>query len=47
MYLIPLVGTLMASVFAGALAGRSLGHRGVIVFSISCLVISFLGSCYI
>lgn len=37
----------MASVFAGALAGRSLGHRGVSVFSISCLVISALSCAYI
>ena len=46
MYLIPLLATLMSSVFAGALpmVSRNLGHRGVAVFSITSLVIAFLSS---
>jgi proton-translocating NADH-quinone oxidoreductase chain L len=46
MYLIPLLATLMSSVFAGALpiTARNLGHRGVAVFSIISLVLAFLSS---
>ncbi len=49
MYLIPLLATLMSSVFAGALpiTARSLGHRGVAVFSIISLIIAFLSSALI
>lgn len=46
MYLIPLLSTLMSSVFCGALplGSRNLGHRGVVVFSILSLTIAFLSS---
>lgn len=46
MYLIPLLSTLMSSVFCGAmpLVSRSLGHRGVVVFSILSLTIAFVSS---
>ena len=49
MYLIPLLATLMSSVFAGALpvTARNLGHRGVAVFSILSLFIAFLSSAII
>ena len=49
MYLIPLLATLMSSVFAGALpmVSRNLGHRGVAVFSITSLVIAFISSALI
>lgn len=49
MYLIPLLATLMSSVFSGALpmVSRNLGHRGVAVFSILSLVIAFLSSALI
>lgn len=46
MYLMPLLATLMSSVFCGALpmVSRNLGHRGVTVFSIFSLTIAFLSS---
>ena len=49
MYLIPLLATLMSCVFTGALplVSRNLGHRGVVVFSITSLVIAFLSSALI
>jgi hypothetical protein len=49
MYLIPLVSTLLSSVFCGALplVSRNLGHRGVAVFSIFSLTISFVSSAFI
>jgi proton-translocating NADH-quinone oxidoreductase chain L len=49
MYLIPLLATLMSSIFSGALplVSRNLGHRGVVVFSITSLVIAFLSSALI
>lgn len=49
MYLIPLLATLMSSIFAGALpiTSRNLGHRGVTVFSILSLMIAFLSSAII
>lgn len=49
MYLIPLLATLMSSIFAGALpiTARNLGHRGVAVFSILSLVIAFISSALI
>ncbi len=49
MYLIPLLATLMSCVFCGALplVSRSIGHRGVAVFSITSLVIAFLSSALI
>jgi hypothetical protein len=49
MYLMPLLATLMSSVFAGALpmVSRNLGHRGVAVFSIFCLIIAFISSALI
>lgn len=49
MYLIPLLATLMSSVFSGALpmVSRNLGHRGVAVFSILSLVIAFISSALI
>lgn len=49
MYLIPLLATLMSSVFSGALpmVSRNLGHRGVAVFSILSLTIAFISSALI
>jgi NADH:ubiquinone oxidoreductase subunit 5 (subunit L)/multisubunit Na+/H+ antiporter MnhA subunit len=47
MYLIPLLATLMSSVFCGAVVSRSLGHRGVVVFSILSLTIAFISSAFI
>jgi proton-translocating NADH-quinone oxidoreductase chain L len=49
MYLMPLLATLMSSVFCGALpmASRNLGHRGVVVFSILSLTIAFISSAFI
>ena len=49
MYLIPLLSTLMSSVFCAALpiVSRNIGHRGVAVFSISSLTIAFLSSAII
>lgn len=49
MYLMPLIATLMSSVFAGALpiTARNLGHRGVAVFSIISLIIAFISSALI
>lgn len=46
MYLIPLLATLMSSVFSAGLplVSRNLGHRGVAVFSITSLVIAFISS---
>jgi proton-translocating NADH-quinone oxidoreductase chain L len=46
MYLIPLLATLMSSLFAGAIpmVSRNLGHRGVVVFSIFSLFIAFISS---
>lgn len=45
----PLLATLMSSVFCGALpmASRNLGHRGVVVFSILSLTIAFISSAFI
>lgn len=49
MYLIPLLATLMSSVFCGGfpLIARNLGHRGVTVFSIFSLTVAFLSSALI
>lgn len=49
MYLIPLLSTLMSSVFCAALpiVSRNIGHRGVAVFSITSLTIAFLSSAVI
>ena len=47
MYLIPLLSTLMSSVFAGTMVARSLGHRGIAIFSILSLVIAFVSSALI
>lgn len=49
MYLIPLLATLMSSIFCAALpvVSRNIGHRGVAVFSITSLVIAFLSSAVI
>ena len=47
MYLIPLLSTLMSSVFAGTMVARFLGHRGIAVFSILSLVIAFVSSAII
>lgn len=46
MYLIPLLSTLMSSIFCAALpiVSRNIGHRGVAVFSITSLVIAFVSS---
>ena len=46
MYLIPLLSTLMSSVFCGALplVSRNIGHRGAAVFSITSLTVAFLSS---
>jgi len=46
MYLIPLLATLMSSVFSAGLpiVSRNLGHRGVAVFSITSLAIAFISS---
>jgi proton-translocating NADH-quinone oxidoreductase chain L len=46
MYLIPLLATLMSSVFSAGLpmVSRNLGHRGVTVFSIISLTIAFISS---
>lgn len=47
MYLLPLVGTLTSSVFAGTIVARYLGHRGISVLSVVCLAVSFLSCCFI
>mmetsp|Transcript_3660 Transcript_3660/g.7905 ORF Transcript_3660/g.7905 Transcript_3660/m.7905 type:complete len:556 (-) Transcript_3660:239-1906(-) len=47
MYLMPLLSTLLSSVFAGFMVSRGLGHRGTAVFSILSLVIAFLSSAII
>ena len=47
MYLMPLLATLMSSVFAGTMVARGLGHRGIAVFSILSLVIAFASSALI
>ena len=49
MYLIPLLATLMSSIFSGALplTSRNLGHRGVAVFSILSLTLAFISSALI
>lgn len=40
----PLLSTLLSSVFAGFMVSRGMGHRGTAVFSIFSLVVAFLSS---
>jgi proton-translocating NADH-quinone oxidoreductase chain L len=47
MFCIPLISTLLSSVFCGTMIARYLGHRGSAVFSIFCLFVAFITSCLI
>jgi|LakMenE18May11ns_1017448.scaffolds.fasta_scaffold9519326_1 NADH-ubiquinone oxidoreductase chain 5 len=47
MYLLPLLSTLLSSVFSGFMVARGLGHRGIAVFSITNLFIAFATSALI
>jgi proton-translocating NADH-quinone oxidoreductase chain L len=44
MYLLPLLSTLLSSLFAGFMVSRGIGYRGVTVFSVFSLVVAFLSS---
>ena len=44
MYLLPLLSTFLASVFAGLGVSRKVGYRGITVFSTFSLVVAFLSS---
>jgi hypothetical protein len=47
MYLMPVLATLMSSVFAGTMVARGLGHRGIAVFFILSLTTAFASSAFI
>ena len=44
MFCIPLVSTLVSSLFCGTMIARYLGHRGSAVLSIFCLFVAFFSS---
>lgn len=44
MFLIPLVSTLLSSLFNGTIVARTLGHRGTIIISMVCLMFAFISS---
>lgn len=44
MFCLPLVSTLVSSVFCGTMIARYLGHRGSIILSLFCLFVAFLSS---